>query len=134
MPQNWDTSNVAAQLIVGNCLNCSTLQQNDCYSFCPGYSWIVQGSGAGGCLSCSALFGANCVRCSSSSCLACTSSSGSSLDPSTLTCIVETCTVSNCMDCYSGGLKCARCQDGYQLDSIFTCAMSTCTVPQCSVC
>ena len=114
-------------------MTCSGLTMATCHT-CPNWIWHAMSSVSSSCVSCSSLYGANCIRCTSSACTACALSSNMVLASNGLSCVNSMCTVANCVECYSGGGSCYRCQSGYVTASNYTCIPATCSVSNCITC
>lgn len=136
MPASWNKTTPSNQAVQGGCVRCIYMSEMNCTTSCPGYIWGSQnGSVAATCISCETLFGPNCVRCTTSICLSCAFSSGSTLTPTSTGCVTETCSVTNCVDCYDSGRKCSVCQVGYMVNpTTFICETASCVIVQCAVC
>lgn len=116
------------------CVTCNFLNQSVCTSTCPDHIYTVSGSSAAACLPCYNIYGADCIRCTTSICLECSFTSGLVLASDSKSCVIPNCNVSNCIQCYASGAKCYRCGSGFEVLSNFTCGMATCNIAYCKQC
>ena len=113
----------------GACVACSGLNSTSCQSTCMDWVW----SNAS-CQSCGTFYGIDCVRCNTSVCLDCAVSSNTVLAHNGLSCVANSCSVANCVECYQNSTKCFKCSSGYVTDSNTTCTQATCLITNCNAC
>ena len=115
------------------CTSCANLTSSECSSIC--IDWYFNTT-SNTCESCSSMYGADCIECTTSACTQCSFSSGKRLSNDNLSCVA--CAVGNCSSCYnaSGVERCYRCDLGYGVDSSFGCSTwpSYCMIPFCRLC
>ena len=125
---------VSGQVFVTGCVTCSSLNQSSCSSTCPDHLWTTFG-GSTTCHACYSVYGAECIKCTSTICTACSFTSGTVLSSNSKSCVTSNCVgVANCIECYSGGTFCYRCSSGYIVTASYTCAVSTCNINNCITC
>ena len=117
----------------GACRTCIAFGSSQCY-LCPDFVYVARGSGPAQCVSCSSLYGADCIRCTTSVCTDCAYSSNTVLALDGSGCQAGNCTVNNCVICYAGGTSCYRCQQGYQVATNGSCLSTTCSIANCQLC
>jgi len=79
------------------CLTCLFQSQSTCTSTCPDHIWTPIGSAPSSCYACYQVYGAECIKCTTSICTACSYTSGTTLSSDSKSCILSTCSVSNCV-------------------------------------